>query len=144
MRSNFWILINLIPIRATDWVIPVATGATKFTRIDAKLYIPVVTLSAQDNTKALQQMKSGFKHTINWNKYQPKVTTQPQNQYLDFFYWSKFQGVNRLLVLSFENSEERTSHSIYYLMKVEIKYYNAMIDGRNVFDKLIKIYIKTW
>ena len=47
-------------------------------------------------------------------------------------------------MLSFENSEERTSHSIYYLMKVEIKYYNAMIDGRNVFDKLIKIYIKTW
>ena len=34
----------------------------------SKLYIPVVTLSTEDNTKLLKQLKSGFKKAINWNK----------------------------------------------------------------------------
>ena len=50
---------------------------------------------------------------------------------------SRFQGVNRLFVLLFENEDDRTSHSTYYLPKVEIKDYNVMIDGRNVFDQPI-------
>ena len=45
-----------------------------------KLYVPVVTLSTQDNKKLLLQLKSGFKKTINWNKYQSNVLTQAQNQ----------------------------------------------------------------
>ena len=45
------------------------TKATKFAITDPKLYVPVVTLLTQDNTKLLQQLKSGFKRTINWNKY---------------------------------------------------------------------------
>ena len=51
----------------------VAAQATKFSITDAKPYVPVVTLSTQDNAKVLQQLKSGFKRTINWNKYQTKV-----------------------------------------------------------------------
>ena len=51
---------------------------------DAKLYVPVVILSTQDNIKPLEQLKSGFKRTTNWNKYQTKVSTERQNQYLDF------------------------------------------------------------
>ena len=47
----------------------------------------------------------------------------------------RFQGVNRLFVLPFENENDRTSHSTYYLPKVEIKDYNVMIDGRNFFDQ---------
>ena len=43
---------------------------------DAKLYVPFVTLSTQDNANLLQQLKSGFKRTINWNKYQSKGTVQ--------------------------------------------------------------------
>ena len=54
-----------------------------FTMTDSKLYVPVVTLSTQDNAKILQQLKSDFKIAINWNKYQLKV--QEQNQYLDCF-----------------------------------------------------------
>ena len=53
--------------------------ATTFAITRAKLYVPVVALSAQDNVKLLQQLKSGFKGTINWNKYQSKVPTQAQN-----------------------------------------------------------------
>ena len=43
---------------------------------ETKLYVPVVTLSSQDNAKFLQQLKSGFERTIHWNKYQsdPKIS----------------------------------------------------------------------
>ena len=43
-----------------------------FSITDTKLYVPVVTLPSQDNAKQLEQLKSGFKRTINWNKYQLK------------------------------------------------------------------------
>ena len=58
-----------------------ATGLKKFAITDTKLYIPVVTLLTQDNSKLLQQLKSGFKGTINWNKYQLEVSTERQSQY---------------------------------------------------------------
>ena len=57
-----------------DYIIYSETGATKSKITDTKLYVPVAFLSTQDNAKPLQQLKSGFKRTINWNKYQPKVT----------------------------------------------------------------------
>ena len=59
-----------------------------FTMTDSKLYVPVLTLSTQDNAKILQQLKSDFKRAINWNKYQLKV--QERNQYLDCFIDSSF------------------------------------------------------
>ena len=43
---------------------------TKFSITDTKLYDPVVTLSTPGNVKLLEQLKSGFKKTINWNKYE--------------------------------------------------------------------------
>ena len=68
--------INLILTWSEDCVISSAIGATKFKITDTKLYVPVVTFSAQDNAKLLQQLNSGFKRTINWNKYQPKVSPE--------------------------------------------------------------------
>ena len=50
-------------------VITNSTGEGKFEITDTKLYIPVVTLSTQDNAKLLQQLKSGIKRVVNWNKY---------------------------------------------------------------------------
>ena len=41
-----------------------------------KLYVPVVTLSLEDNAKLLQQLKVDFNRTINWNKYQSEPTLQ--------------------------------------------------------------------
>ena len=81
----------------------VGAQATLFPITDTKLYVPVLTLSTQDNAKLLEQLKSGFKRTINWNNYQTKISTKRQNQYLDFLIDPSFQGVNRLFVLSFEN-----------------------------------------
>ena len=76
--------INLILTWSQDCVISSATAATKFKITDTKLYVPVVTLSTQDNAKLLQQLKSSFKRTCNWNKYQRRVSLERQNQYLDF------------------------------------------------------------
>ena len=91
--NNFWRTlemplingeINLILTWSEDFVISFATEKTKFKITDTKLYVPVVTLSIQDNAKLLQQLKSGFKTTINWNKYQTKVSAEGVNQYLHF------------------------------------------------------------
>ena len=68
-------------------------------------------LSTQDNAKLIPQLKSGFRRTINWNKYQSNIKTYAQNRYLNPLVDPNFQGVNRLFVLSFENKNDRTSHS---------------------------------
>ena len=90
--------INLILTWSTDFVISSAAGKTKFAITDTNHYVPVVTLSTQDNAKLLEQLKSGFKRTINWNKYQPKVSPERQNQYLFFLIDPSVQGVNGLFV----------------------------------------------
>ena len=103
-----------------------------------------MTLSTQDNTKLLKQLKSGFKRTINWNKYKSNIKTFAKKRYLNHLINPSFQGVNRFFVLSFENQNDRTSHLTYYLPKLEIKDYNGMIDGKNVFDQPINSMIKTY
>ena len=76
--------VNLILTWSPTCVISSATGETKFKITETKLYVPVVTLSAQDNAKLLQQFKSGFKRTINWNEYQLSVKTFAQNKYFNY------------------------------------------------------------
>ena len=82
-------------------------------------------------------LKSNFKRKISWNKYESSVKTFAQNRYLNYLINPSFQGVNRLFVLSFENEDDRISHSTFYLPNVEIKDYNIMTDGRNFFDQPI-------
>ena len=60
-----------------------------------KSYLPVVTLLIEDNAKPLQQLRSEFKRTINWNKCQSKKPTEAQNRYIDFLISPSFHGVNR-------------------------------------------------
>ena len=136
--------VNLILTWSTDCIISSATGETKFKITDTKLYVPVVTLSTQDNAKLLQQRRSGFKRKINWNKYQSDPKTYAQKIYLNHLFNPIFQGVNMLFVLSFENEDDRTSHSNYYVPKVEIKDYNVMIDDKNFFDQPINSQLETY
>ena len=58
----------------------VADQVPTFTIIETNLYVPVVTLSTQDNAKLLPQLKSGLKRTISWNKYLPKQELLSQSQ----------------------------------------------------------------
>ena len=79
--------VNLILTWSSNCVISnaAANQATTLAITDTKLYVLVVTLSIDDNAKLLQQLKSGFKRTINWNKYETKTTTQnAPNKYFDF------------------------------------------------------------
>ena len=93
---------------------------------DTNFYVPVVTLSTQDNVKLLKQLESGFKGTVNWNKYQYKVTQQILNRNLDFLIDSSFQGVNRLFVLSFEHRFIRQSYKKYFLPTVKVTDYHLL------------------
>ena len=126
--------VNLILTWSSTCVITNSNGAGAFAITDTKLYVPVVTLSTQENIKFLQQLKSGFKRVINWNKYLSKPELLAQNPNLNHLVESSFQGVNRLFVLAFEND----THDRYYLPNVEIKDYNIMINGENLFDQPIK------
>ena len=125
--------INLILTWFANCVIiytNVANQNPTFQITETKLYVPVVTLSTQDNAKLLPQLKSGFKRTTNWNKYLSKPELLAQNQNLNHFVERSFQGVNRLFVLAFESYAERTSDKRYYLPNVEIKDCNVMTDGK--------------
>ena len=109
-----------------------------FAITDTKLYVLVVTLSTQENTKFLQQLKSGFKRVINWNKYLSKPELLAQNPNLNHLVEPSFQGINRLFVLAFENDNHRRSDEQYYLPTVELKDYNIVINDENFFDQPIK------
>ena len=148
--SNFWRtlempLINceveLILTWSENCVIistNVANQNPTFAITETNLHVPVVTLSTQDNSKLLPQLKSGFKRTISWNKYLAKPELLAQNANLNHLIEPSFQGINRLFVLAFENDAQRTSKRRYYIPNVEIKDYNVMIDGKNFFDQPVK------
>ena len=129
--------INLILTWSEKCVLSNDTKATTFAITDTKFYVLVVTPSTQDNAKLLQQLKSGFKRTINWNKFQSKVTKEAPNRYLDYLIDPSFQGVNRLFVLRFDNTTDRTVHRKYFLPIV-------MIDGQNFFDQPVKGNLRTY
>ena len=106
---------------------------------DTKLYDPVVTLSAEDENNLLEQLKSGFKRIIQWNKYRSEMTNQTKtNNNLNYLIDLTFSKVNRLFVLSFENEQDGTSFSKYYTPKVEIKDFNVLINGKSFFDVPVK------
>ena len=85
-------------------------------------------LTKDDNF--LEQLKSGFKRTIKWNKYRSEMINQTKTNHLNHLIDLTFIKVNRLLVLTFENEENRTSFSKYYAAKVEIKDFNVLINGK--------------
>ena len=81
------------------------TNAT-FKITDCKLYVEVVTLSAENDNKLLEQLKIGFKRTIKWNKYRSEMSNQTKHKKLNYLIDPTFTNVNRLLVLSFENEND--------------------------------------
>ena len=117
--SNFWRTlemplinceINLILTWSTNCVIVstnVAYQNATFEVTDTKLYVLAVTLSIQDNAKLLQQLRSGSKKVVMWNKYLSKPELLAQDLNLNHLVEPSFQGVNRLFVLAFEKDTQR-------------------------------------
>ena len=101
--SNFWRTlemplinceVNLILTWSSTCLITDCNGGGTFAITDTKLYVPVVTLSTQENTKLLQQLKSGFKRVINWNKYLSKPEPFRKNANLSYLVETSFQEIN--------------------------------------------------
>ena len=112
-----------------------------FKIIDVKLFVPVVTLSKENDIKLLEQFKTGFKRTIKLNKYRSQMSIQEQNNNLNYSIDPTFTNVNRLFVLSFprnNNTDSRYYFSNYYVPRVKINDYGVLIDGKSFFDLLVK------
>ena len=147
--SNFWRTLEMPLINCElelilDWSAScviictnVANQVPTFTITETILYVPVVTLSTQDNSKLLPQLKNSFKRTITWNKYMVKPELLAQNINLNNLIDPSFQGINRLFVLAYEDDAQRTSNKRYYIPNVEIKDYNVVIDGKKNLDQPI-------
>ena len=101
---------------------------------DAKLYVPIVTLSTEDDNKLLEQLKWGYKRTVNWNNYRSEMTKQTKTRNLNYLIDLTFIKANRLFVLSFENEDDKKSFSKYHTRKIVIKDFNVLIDVNRFFE----------
>ena len=125
---------------------------TTFKIRNTKLYVPIVTLSSKDNAKLAKLLESEFNRPVYWNEYQKKIETRnlDSNNLTRFLLDASFQGVRRLFVLGFDNTEsgakkvEKNSHIKYFLPRVNITNYNVLIDGRNFYDQPINDIIKQY
>ena len=113
------------------------TGATLSIN-DCKLYIPVVTLSKNDEIKLLTILKSGFTRKIIWNKYRSQMSTEAANNNLNILIDATFTNVKRLFVLAYHTAANRQSLSQFYMPRVMIKDFNVIIDKLVFFDLPIK------
>ena len=107
---------------------------------DVKLFVPVVTLSKENDIKLLEQLKTGFKKTIKWNTYRSQMSIQPNNN-LNYLIDPTFTSVNRLFVFSFprnNNTDSRYSFSNYYVPKVKVNDFNVLIEGKGFFNLPVK------
>ena len=86
------------------------TGATSQIN-NAKLYVPVFTLSRNDNIKFLEKIEQGFKRPISWNKFRSEITTQIKN-ILVYLIDPTFRNINRLFVLSFKNGSDDSTRGL--------------------------------
>ena len=113
--------------------------AATFTITDAKLYVPVVTLRTEDNTKLSKSLNEGFKRSIHWNKYKV-IFKDYNNEYIRERIDASFQGVNKLFVFPYAggaNVSNENSYRGYFLPRIKIINYNTEIDGRNFYDQPI-------
>ena len=110
----------------------------KFSVIDCKLYVPVVTLQTKYQNQLYRDLKTGISIDFTWSKYRSQMINQTATNNLNFLIVSTFNNINRLFVLAFPNEEDRRSFSKYYTPTVEIKDYNVIMDGEPFYEIPIK------
>ena len=161
--SNFWRslempLINCkveVSLKWYERCLLTAANTATFTITDAKFYVPIVTLSIEDNSKLTKLLNEGFKRPIYWNEYKvtPNKTVElaavNDVKYIIELSDSSCQGVKRLFVLAYNNTAGDNQVSVdsykkYFLPTVKIHNYNIEIDGRNFYDKPINDSIKQY
>ena len=136
-----------------DCILSSTKNTAKFAITDAKLHVPIVTLSTKDSTNLVKQLNEGFKRSVYWNSYETKpakVIEQGKNIYE--LLNASFQGVKRLFVLAYfvaagNDADQEAGikdNKKYFLPRGEIKNYNVLIDGRNFYDQPINDIIKQY
>ena len=127
-----------------ECVLSTAADDAVFIINDTKLYVPVVTLSKEDNKDFIEQQNKGFQRSIYWNEYKTKEQTENADanavKYINLD--PSFQGVNRLFLMAHSrvdnNQATRNCQQKYYLPRINLKKYNVIIDGRNFYDNPIE------
>ena len=118
-------------------------GAAVFFINDTKMYVPVVTLSKEDNKDFIEQQNKEFQRSIYWNEYKTKEINENADANV-FKYINldpSFQGVNRLFVMAYNRANgqpTRNGRQKYYLPTIVLEKYNVIIDGRNFYDNPIE------
>ena len=106
---------------------------------DTKLYVPVVTLSKEDNKDFIEQQDKGFQRSIYWNEYKTKDADANVFKYINLD--PSFQGVNRLFVMAYNRANGQPTRNWqrkYYLPRIDLEKYNVIIDGRTFYDNPIE------
>ena len=111
---------------------------------DTKLYVPVVTLSKEDNKDFIEQQNKGFQRSIYWNEYKTKEQTDADENTNVFKYVNLdpfFQDVNRFFIMAYhatDNQYNRNNRRKCYLPRIDLKKYNVIIDGKFFYDNPIE------
>ena len=155
--SDFWRslevpLINCKVKLSLTWhkncILSSVADDSTFAIADTKLYVPIVTLKTEDNTKLLKLLSKGFKRPIYWNEY--KVTPNKNydaNVYIRERLDASIQGVGKLFVVAYgKENDDATENSYrkYFLSRMKIKHYNIEIDGRNFYNQSINDSVKQY
>ena len=126
-----------------ECVLSTEAGDAVFIINDTKLYLPVVTLSKEDNKDLIEQQNKGFQRSVYWNEYKTKEQTENGDdntvKYINLD--PSFQGVNRLFIMAYNREygqPTRNSQQKYYLARIDLKKYNVIIDARNFYDNPIE------
>ena len=124
-------------------------GNAVFIINDTKLYVPVVTLSKEDNKDFIEQQNKGFQRSVYWNEYKTKEQEENANanNFKHITLDPSFQGVNRLFVMAYSRVDDqptRNGQQKYYLPRIDLNKYNVFIDGRHFYDDPIEIDIEKY
>ena len=110
-------------------------GSSIFTITDAKLYVPIVTLSTEDNAKLSKLLREGFKRPVYWKKYKIiSNKTYDENDYIRELLEASYQRVKRLFVLAYRDRNNANKITVNSHRRVKIENYNIEIDGINFYD----------
>ena len=140
--SNFFRSLEMPLINCKIKLLTDAVDAV-FIINDTKMYVPVVTLSKEDNKDFIEQQNKGFQRSIYWNEYKTKETNENADANV-FKYINldpSFQGVNRLFVMAYNRADgqpTRNGQQKYYLPRIDLEKYNVIVDGRNFYDNPIE------
>ena len=126
-----------------ECVLSTDDGNAVFIINDTKLYVPVVTLSKEDNKDFIEQQNKGFQRSIYQNEYKTKEINEDADTNV-FKYINldpSFQGVSRLFVMAYNRANGQPTingQQKYYLTRIDLEKYNVIIDGRNFYDNPIE------